>query len=331
MQITADFIVRALTRQRIKAHMYLDDIVIIGATRDITNRQYQQTMDVLRDLGLQVATNKLQPPAQVVTWLGIRFDIVENELSIPDAKLAQIKQGMAAASKKFYLTKKHLQRIIGQANHLAKIVRAARVFICRILAALRAANTDRIEITKSVRADLKWFDTYLRGCNGRAIIPANRTVIRIWADACLKGAGASDGKRYYTHVYPRPYADSHHITELEALNCMAAVRAFVTTDHAGGTVEVHCDNQSAVDAMTSGRARDTALAACARAMWHWAAQTDTDIRFTHVPGEAMALPDALSRVACDEASRRRADQMIKELGLQRVHAAQPLFECDQFM
>ena len=45
-----------------------------------------------------------------------------------------------AASGNSHITKRHLQRIIGLAKHLAKIVRAARVFICRILMTLRAAH-----------------------------------------------------------------------------------------------------------------------------------------------------------------------------------------------
>ena len=101
---------------------------------------------------------------------------------------------MATASWRAALTKKHLQRLIGLANHLSKIVRAARTFICRLLVALRAANSNIIRVTPDIRADLAWFTRYLAQYNAKAVVPTERVVLRIWADACLKAAGASDGR-----------------------------------------------------------------------------------------------------------------------------------------
>ena len=331
MQSVADFIVRALASRRITAHMYLDDIIVISPTRHVADRQYRILLDLLQEMGLAVATHKLQPPSPAVTWLGIYIDMDANQLSIPTAKLGQIRDCMAAAAGKRYIKKKYLQRLIGLANHLSKVVRAARTFICRLLAALRAAKTGIIRVTREMRADLAWYVKYLSSCNGKAILPVERVVMRIWADACLKGAGASDGCRYYEHVFTNDFSSAHHIAQLEGLNCLAAVRAFVTHDCAGGTIEVMCDNRPSVDAFTSGRARDEVLAACARALWFHAAATDVDIRFTHVPGEGMALPDALSRAAVDAAGRARADRLITKLSLRRVRIKGADFNYKSFL
>ena len=81
--------------------------------------------------------NKLQPPADVVIWLGIKIVLGNNEVSIPPRKLAEIQQGLADASRQKTLTKKALQRAIGQINHFAKVVSPARLFMGRLLAALR--------------------------------------------------------------------------------------------------------------------------------------------------------------------------------------------------
>ena len=233
---------------------------------------------------------------------------------------------MAAASGRAHLARRHLQRIIGLANHLSKIIRASRVFICRILAAYRAAEGDQIAVGPHIKEDLRWFKTYLARFNGRSIIPTNRTVLRIWADACPKGAGASDGRQCYMHKFPHRVTNSHHINDLEALNCLAAVRKFVTPEHAGGTTEVHCDNRVAVDASTSGKARNEVLAACARAMWFHAAINQVDIKFTHVPGEAMALPDALSRAGVDRANKERARAFISDIPLRVVDIEEDKFD-----
>ena len=331
MQVIAQFIVRALAARKVTSHMYLDDLVIIAPTRAIANRDYHLALALLQELGLQVAEAKLQPPSQRVRWLGIDFNIAENQISIPDDKLRRIKRCMATVSSRTSITRKHLQRVIGMANHLAKVVRAARIFICRLLAALRAAQAEHIRVGVQVKADLKWFSECAARHNGRAIIPSEVTVKRIWADACLVGAGASDRQVYYSYVFTKSVAANHSITQLEALNCLAAVRLMVTRAHAGGTIQVHCDNQPAVDALTSGRARNEVLAACARAVWRHAAETDTQIRFTHVPGEAMALPDALSRVDVDNISRQKAQRFIEDLSLRHIRVTDATFAYSLFL
>ena len=331
MQMAADFIVRALRKRGVKAHMYLDDVVIISPNTQVANRQYDETLRLIESLGLQVAQKKLQPPAPRVTWLGIQFDTENNTLSIPNPKLEEIKRCMAAAAKRTTITKKQLQRIIGVINHLAKVVRAARLFIGRILAAYRATEGEEVKVTHHVKADLKWFSRFLSSANGRAILPHNRTVLRIWADACMNGAGASDGAAYYSYKFPTRVSNSHHITQLEAANCMAAARAFITKAHAGGTVEIHCDNKASVDAFKSGRAKDPVLAACSRALWYKAAETDTTLVFNHVPGEAMELPDALSRVFLDADHRALANDLIAKLALKKADATPDIFSYTAFL
>ena len=326
MQSVADFLVRALGKRNIAAHMYLDDIILISATQELASRHYEEALRLLDALGLTVATSKLQPPAQALPWLGIMIDIPANQLSIKPAKLSQIKECMAAAACRSCITKKHLQRLIGLANHLCKVVRAARVFICCLLAALRAATSNIIKVTPDIRAGLAWYARHLSCGDGRAIIPQERVVLRIWADACLRGAGASDGRCYYEHVFTPSFAARHSIVHLEAANCLAAARTFVSRDHAGGTVEVMCDNRASVDAFTSGRVRDETLAACARAR----ASADVDLRFSHVPGEAMLLPDALSRASLDAAGRARADAVIAKLSLEKVRVSGARFSYKAF-
>ena len=253
MQSIAEFITRALARRRVSAHMYLDDILVISRTSQLTAKDYQAVLNLLGELGLDVAVHKLHPPSPAVIWLCIRIDVDNNTLSIHKLKLGQIKDCMARAAKCSYITKKHQQRLIGLANHLAKVVRAARTFICHLLAALRAATSDRIRVTRQVRADLDWYVKYLADYNGRAIIPPERVVMRIWVDACLRGAGASDGSRYYEHVFSAPFSAAHHIAQLEGLNCLAAARSFVKKDCTGGTIEIMFNNRPSVDA--AGRAR----------------------------------------------------------------------------
>ena len=173
-------------------------------------------------------------------------------------------------------------------------------------------------MTKHVRADLAWFCRYLDTENARTIIPHSRTVLRIWADSCLVEGGATDGISCYQMAYPTRLASLNHITQLEAINVLAAVRTFVSASHGAGTVEVYCDNSSSISAYTSGGARDQVLAAACRAMWYHAATTQTTLFFYHVPGEAMVLLDALSRASLDPKYATIADRIIAARGIVKV-------------
>ena len=203
MQSAAEFIIRALQTRNIKALMYLDDLIIVAPAGE-ADSHYQQAIALLQRLGLEVAIHKLQPPARKVTWLGINVDLDDNSISIPAKKLAEIQQGLAHASRQESLARKDLQRVIGQINHLSKVVNPARLFMGRLLAALRGAGRRRIKVDRSVRADFAWFRRFLKDYNGKSIIPQLHTRRELWVDACLIGAGGTDGESCYSYVFPDP-------------------------------------------------------------------------------------------------------------------------------
>ena len=218
---------------------------------------------------------------------------------------------MAAASRKSYITRKHLQRLVGLLTTWPKWLErpdCSSPAYWPHYARLRLSGVSQ------------WPRHYPQ-------IRVQRVVRRIWADACLKGAGVGDESRYYDHVFDPSFASDHHISQLEALNCVAAVRKFVGKKCAGDTIEV----MYSVDVFTSGRARDPILAGCSRTLWFHAATTDTDIVFTHVPGEGMVLPDAFSRASLDDTNKRHARALVRELRLQRVSLARTAFSYCSFM
>ena len=58
---------------------------------------------------------------------------------------------------------------------------------------------------------------------------------------------------------------------------------------------VKCDNQAIVSTLTSGRARDPFLGACARNIWYETALRDIDVQYVHVLGQNNRTADLLSR------------------------------------
>ena len=190
MQSIANCITDILGAQGIYALMYLDDLIIISPNRELAQEHFNVARRLLQELGLPEAEDKLQPPTQVIKWLGIIIDSAALTLSIPIDKVDAVLQQVNTYQNRKYITKKQLQSLLGHLLFVAKCVRPARVLASRLLEALRDATTNRIIINNDFKADLSWFSQFCAQWNGVGIIPPRVPTRTILVDACLSGVGA---------------------------------------------------------------------------------------------------------------------------------------------
>ena len=316
----AEFIARALQTRGVEALIYLDDILIIGKDEQSTKEAYGLTLSMLRQLGLPIATHKLIPPTRKLVWLGVCIDLDDNSISIPHKKLEEIRTLIVETADMEVIPYKRLQSLIGAINHLSKTTPPARLFMARMLQALRDAAGGPVKVGESMLADINWFKIYLRDFNGRAIIPDNIPAMIIEADACLSGLGGHNGHEYYTIPVTEKMADSYSISRLECLNCLLAARTFIRHEHTGKTVLIRCDNESTVFTYQNGKARDLVMQACARGMWIISATLQVNIIVVHIPGVDLCVADALSREFINTSSSKKAERFVNEMNLSRVLA-----------
>ena len=331
MQRVAQFISRHLATKGICVLIYLDDVVGVAQTYEKACKDFNVLQSVLSDLGLPLARHKMTPPTRVIQWLGIILNMDDKTLKIPHKKVGQIRTEMAEMYQRSCLTRRQVQSIAGKINHLAKACRPARLFMARILAYLRGHPPCPTMISKGTRADLRWFLQYLPTFNGISTIPHPHHVMVVEADSCMKGGGAHNSESCYYYTYDPEEVEDRHISQLEAVNVMAAVRAFVGHQHKGNTVMVHCDNQSAVAVYTAGRGRDEVILACARALWRHAADMDANLIFKHVPGQNMTTADILSRAPLSDKAQEAARVLIRTTGLKWIPPEKAWFSYELFL
>lgn len=327
MQKIPSFITRALAARGIFSYMFLDDLVLVLDADHDPDLEFATALELFRQLGLPIAYDKLQPPSKVITYLGIKIDLTIRELSIPARKIDEFLALIHSVTNCDSISMKEFQSIIGKINFFSKVVKPARLFMARALATYRQ-NYDQkfVPVNDAIKADLRWFKKFLVPYNGRTMIDTSTPTKTIVADSCLTGGGATDFTTYYTLVYPPRVRDAFHITILEALNCLVALRRFLSDSDNGSTVRLCCDNLSTVFCLTTGKARDPVLAAIARAAWYIQAKRNIDLIVDHIPGSDMQIADALSRAHLSPHHKDTAQTYIDFHHLTKVHA--PTFMLD---
>ena len=222
MQSIANVVTDTLALRGVHAYMYLDDIIIVSPYREKADSDYTAARELLRELGLPEAEEKAQPPSRNVKWLGVNIDTQQMTVSIPQEKLQAVIDQVSRYTKHRSMTKKQLQKLLGHLLHVAKCVHPARLFVSRLLEALRQAKGKYLNVTADMRADFKWFLEFCTQWNGVSYIPAVQPTRDIYVDACLTGIGGADGVRAYAGQVAPIHDEVVNITELEAANPVVA-------------------------------------------------------------------------------------------------------------
>jgi hypothetical protein len=277
----------------------LDDFIGVS-TPDSAWTSFAYCGALLDELGLEESSHKVCKPSTVVTCLGVQFDTDNMTMSVTPQRLCEIETLLGTWLNKKSATKTELQSLIGKLSFVSKCVRQSRLFLARLLDSLRSLkrNHHRFRLTSEFRLDLMWWCRFLRAYNGVSFIsssPWTAPDVVFSTDACLTGCGGVSQTEYFHTVFPdhiqSRFVDIHR---LEALAILVALRLW-GTQWTGLRIQVFCDNQAVVSALSSGKVKDPLLAACLRDIWYIAAMNDFEIRAVYLTSEENRIADLLSR------------------------------------
>ena len=272
---------------------YIDDLIYIGLPSEIQN-SFQFLTTLLQQLGLDISTKKLVPPATSVVCLGILIDSVNKTVSIPPDKLSQINATCRDWNDRTYCSKKDLQSLLGSLLYITKCVKSARYFLNRMLQLLRDNhNNSKILLTAEFKKDLNWFNSFLVHYNGVTFYNNKYCHFEVHLDASLTGLGGAFKDMVYALPLPVKHGN-YTIVHLEILNVVVALKIWAS-HWANHRIKMYCDNMAVVEVLQAGKARDQTLATCARNIWLICALYNIDLIVVHIPGKQNVLADLLSR------------------------------------
>ena len=127
----ADAIEWCITKQGVQhVYHYLDDFIVLGSPGTEECSAYLGILQcVCQELGVLLAPEKQDGPAEVLTFLGIEIDTVRQELRLPTDKLERLLQTVDKWENRRGCTRRELESLIGTLQHAYKVIRPGRSFL----------------------------------------------------------------------------------------------------------------------------------------------------------------------------------------------------------
>ena len=254
---------------------YSDDIGGCEASESRAEQSSIALSNLFSELGLKESASKYHPPSTCMPFLGVQFDTVKLEMSVPADKLEEVREEVRLWKKKKTVTKKGLQQLLGRLFWVSRCVRFSRPFMGRLLQQLREvqhlADHKKSPMSPGCSEDIAWWDRYLRRFNGVELIykdqPLGLSLYQLLdtpalvncGDAQMWGGGAYFGNEYWSRSFPvwlRSPDIAIHIKEFYVVLASCLLWGHLWT---GSLVYIFCDNDSVVDSLVYEKPRDKVM------------------------------------------------------------------------
>ena len=165
---------------------YLDDFLFV---EPLVSHRSGLTLDTalktLDNLGFPVSRNKIERPATCITFLGVLIDTNAFELRLPADKLQRMRSMVSSWSTRKLCRRKDLESLLGHLSHAAKVVRPGRTFLRELFRLLHLTRSPHhfVQFSAGARADLTWWQCFLKDWNGSSFFPLAEVAHHVCSDA----------------------------------------------------------------------------------------------------------------------------------------------------
>ena len=143
---------------------YLDDFLLVGPPHSPQCHHNLSTfMQLCTNLGIPLASEKIEGPSTCLTFLGITLDTARMEFRLLQDKLLRIKESLGRWLLKKTATKREILSLVGLLQHATKVIQCGRTFVARMYAT--AAKVKQLHyftrLNKEFRSDIAWWHTFI--------------------------------------------------------------------------------------------------------------------------------------------------------------------------
>ena len=300
---------------------YADDL-IRAEYQDAVEKAHKALKNLLRDIGIEQSLKKSVPPTQVIEFTGNLFNTIDFTIGITPQRKISIMRELECWHHKRFCTCKQLESLIGKLQFLNNCVKPGRVFVSRLLNALKGMDRSRwYEVSEQMRQDIRWWYLFVPGFKGTCVMWLLDTVVidqEMAMDTCMRAAGGVCGNEIFKTKFPPWICEdkSHkiHIAHLELWSVIIAVK-LGGEKLKGKIVRIRTDNESVANVINSRRANDIMLQKQLRELLWWSSIYQCKILVVHLMGRLNKLPDLLSRYFNGDAARREYHAFTHDMQL----------------
>ena len=206
---------------------YLDDFLLVGSS-EVECQVYMGRMSSLfSELGIPLADDMAVGPSQIVTYLGIEINSVDQSIRLPQDKYLELLQLLEFWKGRKKCTKRELLSLIGSLSFASKVVKPGRMFLrCLIdLSHSVSSLNHHISLNADSCADICWWIDFLPSWNGVNFMhaePITSVSLSLFTDASGVGFGALYDCKWFLAEWPVTLR-SFHINVQELFAIVAAV------------------------------------------------------------------------------------------------------------
>ena len=296
-----------LVRWIIQHHYGVSDIVnysddffgVLGKIMSIAREQLDTIISAFHDLGIPLATDKIEGPATYMVFLGIAINSDDMTIEIPIDRYQDSVTLLTNWNDRRTCTKRQLKALIGKLGFVSKVVRPGRMFFRRLIDLSTTVRHlhHHITLTKESRKDIQWWLEFLPHWSASSMIPPSRTIkstdMQLYSDASNIGFGAI----YDTEWIQGSWTPAQMLLSISYKELFAIVAAAFTWGHlwAGKRVVFVTDNKPITQIWDVGTSRCPNIMSLIRPLYLHAAKHRYSISFKHIFGLSNPIADALSR------------------------------------
>ena len=282
----------------IRVIFYLDDILVLASSRTLLCQHRDFVLKLLLDVGFKRNIKKCRlTPSQVFPYLGLDWNTIEMQVSLPHSKLDQIRDMISVMEQTPTIKTRDCMVLLGKMNFAATAIPLARLHCRPLQFCLPRLTYDlslsdsRMTLTQEARDSLRWWSSPL--LNGRSLKIHLPTQV-ISTDASLTGWGAQMGQLSIHGLWTNT-EKQNHINYLELKTVLFDLQHWLhQLKHQ--TVALQLDNTTAVAyLLKEGGTQSRSPHYLAAEILILASRNKIVLRPGYLPGQMNTQADALSR------------------------------------
>ena len=304
-----EFRVKQVTRSNSITH-YLDDFLFVASTEEQCSELLTSFISCCSELGVPLAAEKTEGPAQNLTYLGLELDALRGQVRVPADKVSAISAQIHQTLARRKITLVALQSLLGSLNFLCRAIIPGRAFTRRLIGLTCGLTRPhhKVRLTIGARLDLLIWLEFLSHFNGVSVFLGSAWQsspgLQLFTDAAAGvGFGAYfQGKWVQGHWPDDVLLNPPSIAFLELYPIVVSLLCW---GHilANSKVQFHTDNMAVVHIINKQSSRCQRVMHLVRIFVLECLRFNIYFKAVHVPGSHNVIADALSRF---QASRFRA-------------------------